>query len=533
MANTKQTKTKKIILIIIIIIIIIIINIIILLKSINNKQIDNNQIAMIDIVKDNDNKKTKFEQFEMSLFYDINKEFDKLKYKKLLSYIYNIQFNHSCDLNKKYYIFSIEDFPTNRGFMSFIDHQYTQPFILSLYTNRTFIFIKNSDKNPWIYLPKNGITIKNLCKNRTGHHCIFKPISNCTIKQINKIINYAKKNNNYSEINRKNPRIKPQICRKSKYFTPDSFHQLTKNYMVIVQKSKCNMFWNRGYIMNRGLIENMININKFNINYFQFSAIIWSIIMRLQENIKEIINNIINNLLLNKYKNKWKSKNKTISLIIRGSDKCMNNNNNNNQYLNGPEMKCFHPKNFINIAQIIKIFHDEINSIIITSEDKNIINYIKNNISSSSSLSSIFNFIYNDQDIMQNCGLVQDLNDNQKTNEFQMFKLLISMLSTLKLQSQYSNYYIIQKQSNWGHSIWTISSSFDNDNYNNKYCINVETLKNTQKQYIYWDDKLLIDDNNNKNIIKSKFNNNNNNNLIIHKYNNNCFRKDRFDFAKG
>ena len=293
--------------------------IIIINNIISQTPLNVNNLTIIDITHHNiDEIEIAIESFASSLFCDITKSpSDTIKYKPILKEIYNLQFNHSCDLNRKYYIFSNQDFNTNRGFMSFIDHQYTPPFILSIYTNRTFIFTKNPDENPWIYLPNNGKNITQLCQNQTGRNCIFKPISNCTEQNILDIINHAKQNNKFAVIDRQNPRIKPQICRKSKYFTPSSFHNLTQKYTVIYQKSKCNMFWNRGQTMNRGLVELIIKNREYkNINYFQFSALIWSVIMRLQENIKLIINEIVNQSLV---KYKWKSMENTISIPIRAS----------------------------------------------------------------------------------------------------------------------------------------------------------------------------------------------------------------------
>ena len=201
-------------------------------------------------------------------------------------------------------------------------------------------------------------------------------------------------------------------------------------------------------------------------------------------------------------------------------------------------MNCFHPDNFMKIAQIIKIYHTQITSIIITSEDQSVINYIKSKYNGFG-----LDLIFNDGDMLQNCGLVQDLNEEQKSNEFEMFKILISMISTLKLQ-MHSNYYIIQKQSNWGHSIWTISSCIYCGIYHkiikgtDKYCINVETLKKTMRKTLYWDYRLF--DGKDGDIYLSKltssmFKNDVNivHDLTINVTENSCYRKDRYDFKKN
>ena len=436
---------------------------------------------------------SEIDRFGSSLFCNISHKRDKNKYKKLLKDIYNIQFNHSCDINGKYYIISMDDLRTNRGFFSFIDHEYTPPFALSLFTNRTFVFTQNSDRKPWVYLKKNGKTIPKLCQNRTGKNCIFKKVSNCTKLQINKIIDYAKETNNYTVIDYTHK--PPNICKKSKRLTPEQFHQITKDYMVIYQRFECNLFWSRKEVMNRGLIETMIQQRNWNINYHEFNSIIWSLLIRPQNNVKNMINDIVQQTL-KKYK--WQSKENTISIPIRGSDKCKNDKNNNEtlQYLNKPEMFCFHPLQFLNVAEIIqkqqKHKGHAINSIIVTSEDKNIMDFIHQNERKYPS----FKFIYNDQDIMPNCGLVQDLDKKQRNNEQETFKLLISMLSTIKLQ-MHANYYIIQRQSNFGHAIWGLSNNVhcqidqyigtDDNADNHKFCLNLQNQR--YNETIFWDER--------------------------------------------
>ena len=205
-------------------------------------------------------------------------------------------------------------------------------------------------------------------------------------------------------------------------------------------------------------------------------------------------------------------------------------------YHNGPEMNCFHPDNFIKIARIIKMYHAHITSVIITSEDQSVINYIK----SKDELG--LDLIFNDGDMLQNCGLVQDLKEEQKSNEFEMFKILISMLSTLKLQ-MHSNYYVVQKQSNWGHAIWTMSSCIYCGIYpeiapgTEKYCVNVETLKKTARKTIYWDYRLFggRDSDEYMSGLTSMFTNDVNivHDLTMNVTENTCYRKDRYDFTKN
>ena len=413
---------------------------------------------------------------------------------------------------------------TNRGFWSFIDHEYTSPFALAMYTNRTFVFTQNSNNRPWIYLPRNGQTIPKLCQNRTGKNCIFKPVSNCTWAQIQNVIKYTKQHDTYTVIDYSH--TAPDICKKSKHLDPDKFHELTKNYTLIYQRFECNLFWSHGKSMNRGLIEKLIKQRNWNINYYQYNAIIWSLLIRLQDNIQTIIHSTVRETLI---KYKWKSKQNTLSLPIRASDKCAQPDG-NQTYWSKPEMICFEPIQFLQIAQAMQHFsNNAFDTVIITSEDEKIISFVKNQ------TDLPFNFIFNDGDILQNSGNLQDMDKTKRNDEVEMFKLVLSMLSTIKLQ-MHSKYYIIQRQSNWAHAIWGLSSNihceipdmFQSHDNDDRFCVNLQNIDNMKK--IQWDHRLLdqfkLTD---LNYTLQRILDNDIHHNISTAKDNRCYRTDRFD----
>eukprot|EP01084_Bolivina_argentea_P215675 366219_1 len=473
------------------------------------------------------------QEFKSSLFCPIIHKTDVIKYNKLLNNIYSIQYNNSCDLNRKYYILSLDKIGRRKGLMAFIDHVYTPPFSLSIFLNRTFIIHTNNDQqNPYFYLPQNGRTIPHLCENRTGRNCIFKSVSNCSQKQIFEIIKYSKKHNSYYAIN---DIENNSFCKKeSRTMIPKWFDKLTEDYMVIDQLEDCHLFWDRGPEMNRNIVEIMIKNRNWNINYYQYTAIIWSILLRMQNNVQNIVYNQVKETLI---KYKWKSKQQTISLPIRASDKCIPSNIGSSLYWhsklnwrwgNFPEMECLQNIEWINIAKKIPILHrKDVNKLIITSEDNTVMDFMKNY-----SFNEYFTPMFNDFDEIPNCGQIIDLKE-KINDEFKSFNYVISMLSTLKLQ-MHSNYYVIQKLSNWAHAIWLLSSCIhcnilpDPFIDNNRYCVSIDLEYNNK--YIFWDYNLF----NGKHVdlthvVNSTFSmdiNHTLSNISI----NNCYRENRFPF---
>ena len=101
-----------------------------------------------------------------------------------LNHLFKIQFPQQCDLsNNKFYIFNSPChesglFATLRCWVFYLSH--------ALSEQRTFIML-------------NGYKMfddKKICKNKI-QECFFLPMTNCTIKNITKLIEHAKKTNQY------------------------------------------------------------------------------------------------------------------------------------------------------------------------------------------------------------------------------------------------------------------------------------------------------------------------------------------------
>ena len=406
----------------------------------------------------------------------------------------------------------MDDSSTERkGFFSFIDTEYTAPFVLSLYTNRTFVMTTNSDREPWHYLPQNGKTIPTLCQNRTGRDCVFKPVSNCSTKQIQKILEFAAKTNNLTVIDYKS---RGMVCKWAPRLNPRSFHELTQDSMVIYQKRECRLFLGRGHVMNKDLIETLIEERNWNISHYEFVALIWSILMRMQNNIQSMVHEVVANSLM---KYQWESKRTTIGMPIRGSDKCIPSSDwtqsNDKKFRGSPEMMCFGPHRFLEIAERVKErTNGEADTMIITSEDESIIKVIRN-LTAPRAMHAIFN----DGDKMPGSGYLWDLGRNIRSNEVEMFQMMLGMLSTIKLQ-MHARYYIIQRQSNWAHAIWVLSSCIhcqidgigsDGNEDEERYCINLKRRETSET--IMWDHRLFDQQQNTTDLM------------------NKCYREDRWD----
>ena len=391
------------------------------------------------------------DKIKESLFCPLRHPIDIDKYDIMIKDIYNLQFNDSCDYNSntKYYIMDEHDY--SYGMFSTIDNYHLRQFISSLATKRKFL-IRSIPNKKWRYLPiNNGKDIKKKCENRTGRDCVFKLVSNCNIQQTQYILKMSDKE-------KKTLKITPKICDNENIITMKDWINYTEKYKVIhfglAFTAKCNLFKN--HLMTIKSVSNFIieNTNYGNLTYFEFKALIISFLLRVHDNIQNIINKIVSNSL-NKYK--WKSIYKTLSFPIRGSDKC---------YRPGKygEMRCnTMQKNIETIYKFKKRFNkfDNIDTIIITSEDEKIIEQYRN----LSLYLNEFNFIFNDFDIMQSTGnpFKGFKNDKKKfnfTTDEVWLNILISMLSSLKLQMN-SNYYVTRTRSNWINGIWSISSSIN------------------------------------------------------------------------
>eukprot|EP01084_Bolivina_argentea_P219403 372127_1 len=397
----------------------------------------------------------------------------------------------------------MDDINRDYGFMATINHIYLPPFTLSLFTNRVFLLTANSDEKPYNYLHTNGKNVPEMCQKRNGRNCFFKPVSNCNSNQIESILVNAKQQNSLLIIDDNS-----KYCTNSSQLHPNIFAQETQKYNVIYYKVwniyECDLFDEHGPLdheKNRGIIDTMIIKYNWNINFFQYTAVVFSFFMRLQNNVNNMIINSINKSLI---KYNYKSQTTTMSLIMRGSDKCSEE-----------EMFCFTAEEFIRTSKVIIDRNENyLTHMIVTSEDKKMIQYIKDNYD----ISNLgIQLIYNDYDDLPDTGNIGKLNDSIRLNEYKSFMFVVNLLMAFKLQ-MHSDYYIIQRQSNWAHGIWIMTNAFKNcgvykrkktfslgfDMYDeDKACIDIQGLNkywniavdgkpiHNDTRRIYWDKKSL------------------------------------------
>ena len=414
-----------------------------------------------------DQYKTTFSKWKSSLFCPLTNNDDITKYNKISKHIYDLQFgiNSSCQYmdTKKYFIF--RESPLGHGMFSVIDNHHLVQWTLALALNRKFLILND---NNYRFLPiSNGKNLIFHCNGRTGRNCYFKPISNCNNQQIENILNNARIHNSLLNINQ-------HFC-KSKWLSFKSFQHFIKytdNYNVILYdvetfKFICRAFEYKLKINKKFTNKHVIEKNKYgDITFHQFNALLVSILWRLQNNIKSKINDIVNKSLV---KYNWTDIENTLSLPIRASDKCYQNG--------GGEYWCISMEQQMNAIQRFKDkFNDtNIDTVIITSEDPNIINQYKR-------IKSKYKFVFNDFDILPNTGSQPEIR-KELTTDKDYFNLMISVLSSMKLQMN-GKYFIVRHRSNWVHAIWKIANSFhcqlnnnndnDNDNNHTRHCINFD-----------------------------------------------------------
>ena len=161
----------------------------------------------------------------------------------------------------------------------------------------------------------------------------------------------------------------------------------------------------------------------------------------------------------------WTNIENTVSLPIRASDKCYQNGK-------GGEYWCLSIIEQMNAIQRFKdTFNDtNIDTVIITSEDENIINQYRR-------IKSKYKFVFNDFDVLPNSGNQRFLR-KELTKDKDYFNLMISVLSSMKLQMN-GKYFIIRHRSNYVHALWKLANSFhcELNNHNNndtRHCINFD-----------------------------------------------------------
>eukprot|EP01083_Nonionella_stella_P051008 135472_1 len=358
-----------------------------------------------------------FSKLNRSLFCPLITESDKNTYSAALNYIYHLQFTRQSE---KYLIFV----PSKVGCGLFCEIGQTSIiFGMALATKRTFLYLNDTSANGnYKYLPKlNGKTLP-ICQNRTGRNCIFEAISSFTDKETQWLLQNTAQNETY---------ILDDDCDKlydDGIETIQQLEQKTSKYKIIfIHDDHCKLLRWRHRQLTRDMTQN------WNISYYQFTALTFSYLLRIHENIRDLIYKEVHSSLFDRYN--WSSSETSISLPIRASDKCNH------------EMLCVRLSDLDPILQTLK---SNYKSIIITSESKEVIQQTK-------SIYKDLNHIYNDFDALQGTGNPAQMNMQKDKHSF---NVLMSMLSTLKLQ-MHSTMYIIERESNWLHGIWLMSANID------------------------------------------------------------------------
>ena len=120
------------------------------------------------------------------------------------------------------------------------------------------------------------------------------------------------------------------------------------------------------------------------------------------------------------------------------------------------------------IAEKIRTLLPNMDTIIITSEDQDIIDGFKKDFVSNNSESKFeWKYIFNTFDKMQGNGSTKSYN-KQILNEYGMENIMLRMLSTIYLQ-QNAKIYVLQLRSNQARNIWRIS------HFINLFDINMDT----------------------------------------------------------
>lgn len=300
-------------------------------------------------------------------------------------------------------------------------------------------------------LDTNGESIDAECQHRTGRLCFFKPVSNCNQQQIDGILDNAKRKRSVLVMDTAHC----AAMYNQSIDTLSKFVDHTKDFKVIQYhhslQTACDVLKYQ-QSMNKELTEHISEKYGFGVTYSEFNALTLSFLWRLQENMEEMVKEAVS-ASLERYN--FSNSLSTISMAVRGSDKCWSHRRHG-------EMKCPKDGDRMKAVRALKDgLNQHIDAIIITSEDREVIEAYKDNVSLQ--FEGDFKFIFNDFDVTPNSGnpweLKQNANDSSLFNvdeDRSYYLLFLSMMSSIRLQmNAYSA--VTQPASNWLHGIWSIS----------------------------------------------------------------------------
>ena len=299
--------------------------------------------------------------------------FESNAQERILKKIYKQQMLDNClDPNNRFIIFDLELIKST-GMMAGFNGKILKSFFVSFIDNRTILY-----KQQWSW----GTTHKYcLNKNYTGFECFFLPISNCNVDDIlsntheKDIVHIGKYDNECDTAlleNETNDVEKLKIPR-------------CKQRIIIIDKLRG---WNWWPLNSQ--IEIMLNkFTDVHTNWNTWRSVFAGYFFRIKSPLKNIVfNNIRNSIKISLNKsynwnikkginkqllNNWNTFNiyNTFSLPIRHSDKCEQNPDNPN-----PESECWYENDYYNLIHTVRLFDNNIDTVILTSEDSTIIDKI-------------------------------------------------------------------------------------------------------------------------------------------------------------
>ena len=392
-----------------------------------NNDINNDSMEYYDIPN--------LANFNNELFCPIRDKFVKKQgMYKLLKDIHKRQFIDNCyDPNHKFWIFDIND--CVQGLFASLNcwsYYFTQALVL----NRTFLFYGDWHR----YAPKSH------CPINSGYHCFFEPISNC---DATKLINHYKNKKNGSYYFEFTPKSARNATIPSMGGLP--WNVLNDSYQY---RFKENVWYVHGWGFHKSstrhyrIIQKKYGLNDPN----EYEPLLWSIFLRLKQNLAIAVDQIVNKSL-NKIISK-KEDNLILSMPIRWGDKCINSPQSQMDSRLHPEMYCWTVDQYMSLIKILlKLIKSDNDSndfyIIITSETAEVVKNVTENYKQDLDLKDI-KYIKNLDDIMQ--GISVYYNKKYSSNSDPLINWL-SLLSTIRLHFA-SNYFIFTKMSNWIYKIY-------------------------------------------------------------------------------
>lgn len=337
--------------------------------------------------------------------------------------IFKVQFPTDCTLDnsKRYYIVRM---PCQQIGLFATINCWSYYIGTALLNKRTLIFLDG-----WY-----SWATEKYCDNLL-EECFFLPITNCSINDATRLINESKKIDSYFE------------------WTREHSHHINTKLVPLYEKTKQVFFvdgWGYMSIYCDGRStwpQKIKNVYGDGLSCSMFVNIIKSFIFRIQPSLLAVINNIVyhsynsyaydNAHVINPFKEFDPTK--TISAMIRWGDKCYNSNSNT-----ATEQECFTLDEYVSVTREMKLLlHDSIQNMIVTSESREIVQNITDNkiYDPVKDLQNV-QILINQNDVMQGASKLVSYAKTQN-----VVSIMLSMLSTIKLQFGAKYYYVVPTSS--------------------------------------------------------------------------------------